>query len=106
MTPQENIDASWRSEVNTSLKELLIEVRQRPTRTEIEALIATKVSADVFGAELKAIRADIDEIRQKPREARDWLGTIVTVGGCAISALIGILGIAIPMIILVIQHWH
>ena len=105
MTTQNNLSA-WRSEVNASLKELLIEVRQRPTRPEIEAMISTKVGADVFNSELKALRDDIAEMRGKPETARNWLGTIVTVGGCAISAIIGLLAVAIPVIILVIQHWH
>ncbi|GCE14208.1 hypothetical protein [Tengunoibacter tsumagoiensis] len=115
MTPQQNhspVDA-WRGEmsgnikeVQVSLQQLLIEVRQRPTRAEVEAMISTKVSTELFNATIGEIRGDINDLRKKPAEAQAWTGTAMTVGGC----LVGAAGLAISTIIgvitLIAPHWH
>jgi hypothetical protein len=112
MAQNDQIDL-WRTEMNTNLKEvrsslqdLLLEIKQRPTRQEIEALLATKIGADIFNAELKAVRDDIVELRQKPEAIRNWTSTAVAVGGCAMTLVSVVLSAAISVGAILLQHWH
>ena len=103
----------WRNEMNQNLRELtkaqqevLLEVRQRPTRQEVEMMLATKVSLEAFNLEIKGVKEDIDVLKGKPESIRAWVLTIVSVGGCLTAIVSTFLGSAIPIIIYISQHWH
>jgi hypothetical protein len=104
---------AWRNEVYQYLKDIgkavhetLEETRQRPTRQEVEAMLATKINADVYNAEMKSIRDDISEIREKPVRFQGWLGTALTAGGCLITIVSVVLSTALAVGTMLLQHWH
>lgn len=92
-------------DVRGSLQEVLLEVKQRPTRQEIEAMVSTRVSSDIFNAELKSVRDDIVEMRQKPENFRSWISTVVAVGGCAITLISIVISTLISIAMIVLPHW-
>lgn len=104
---------SWRNEVYQYLKDIgkathetLEETRQRPTRQEVESMLATKVNSDVYTAEMKSIRDDISEIREKPQKLNAWLGTVIAASGCLFTVISVVLSVAIAVGTLMLQHWH
>jgi hypothetical protein len=104
---------AWRNEVYQYLKDIgkathdtLEETRLRPTRQEVEAMLATKINADVYNAEMKGIRDDISDIREKPARLQGWIGTAAAAGGCLITIVSVILSTLIAVGTLMLQHWH
>lgn len=103
----------WRNEVYGYLKDtgkavhdILDEIRMRPTRQEVENMLATKINSDVYNAEMKGIRDDIDEIRQKPAKVQGWLGLAIAGSGCLLTIVSIIFSTLIAVGTLMIQHWH
>lgn len=110
----------WRGEVNTNLRDIMktlqavdVEVRQRPTRAEIELLLQRKVDVGLFESELKAmrethasdikdVRDDLALIRNGPAKVRDWLSVGISTAGCLGSLLVG--GSSILVAILIATH--
>jgi hypothetical protein len=104
---------AWRNEVYAYLKDIgkavhetLEETRQRPTRQEVESMLATKINADVYNAEMKSIRDDINEIREKPQKLNAWFGTVIAGAGCLVTVISVVLSVAIAVGTLMLQHWH
>jgi hypothetical protein len=104
---------AWRNEVYGYLKDtgkavhdILDEIRLRPTRQEVETMLATKINADVYNAEMKSIREDIDDIRQKPQRLQGWLGIMLTAGGCLITIASIVISTALAVGALMLQGWH
>lgn len=104
---------TWRTEMNSSMKEmarsqqeLLLEVRQRPTRPEIETMLLTKVSLETFNLELKGVKDDIESIRKQPENTRAWVGTWVAIGGCLMTIASVILSTGLTLLSLFLSHWH
>lgn len=104
---------AWRNEVYGYLKDIgkavhetLEETRQRPTRQEVESMLATKINSDVYNAEMKSIRDDINEIRDKPQKLQGWLGLIIAGGGCLITVVSVVLSTLLAVAALVLQGWH
>lgn len=85
----------WRGEVNTNLREMtktLAEVNsiigKLPTRAEVEAMLAQKVSNEIFQSEIKDIREELATLKASPGKVRDWVST-------GISAAVGCLTLCI-----------
>lgn len=104
---------AWRNEtyqylkdISKAIHETLEETRLRPTRQEVESMLATKINADVYHAEMQSIREDIDEIRDKPTKLQGWLGLIVAGGGCLVTIISVVLSTLIAVATLMVQHWH
>lgn len=102
LPPQNGME--WRSEikeVTKGLQELLLEIRQRPTRVEVEQMVSTKVSTEIFNAELKSIREDITALQGKPERLRAWTGTALAAGGC----LFTVISVVVSTVISLIALW-
>lgn len=103
---------AWRTEVNGGLKEVtrsigevLLEVRQRPTRPEVETMLSTKVSVDIYNSEMKGIRDDITELHRKPEKFRAWISTVVAVSGCAFTIVSGLVSAFVSIGVVVLHNW-
>jgi hypothetical protein len=107
--PDQQQSADWRTEVNSTLKELsqslhevLVEVRQRPTRPDIEQMLSTKVSVELYNAELKAIRDDITELKTRPERLHASVGTVTSIVCCVVT----VVSLLITVVLLLHQYWH
>ena len=101
----------WRQEVNTNLREntktlaeISATIGKLPTRTEIEQMIAQKVSAELFHTEIAALRSehkndidalkgDIAAIRNGPGKVREWLAFITGTGVGCLSLILSALSL-------------
>lgn len=113
------IEEQWREDVTTQLKELAkaqnttnvsierLESRIIP-RQEFEAAIGTRVSTEAFQGRMTNVETRIARLEGGPKSFRDWMGTILGIGGClgmTISTVIGIsAGIVLPIIFFIVLH--
>lgn len=102
----------WRNEVYGYLKDtgkavhdVLDEIRLRPTRQEVENMLATKINSDVYNAEMKGVRDDIADLREKPSKVQGWLLLCIAGGGCLLTVVSIVLSTLIAVGTLLVQHW-
>jgi hypothetical protein len=96
---------TYLKDTGKAVHDILDEIRQRPTRTEVENMLATKINADVYNAEMKGIRDDISDLREKPARMQGWLGLVIAGGGCLLTIVAIVLSTIVSVITLTLQHW-
>lgn len=113
------LEKQWREDVTTQLKELTkaqgttavalerIESRIIP-RQEFESAISTRVSNEAFSGRMATVENRITRLEGGPKTFRDWMGTILGIGGClcmTVGTVIAITsGIMLPIIFFLALH--